>query len=289
MATQDEISYHYDVGSDFFEQFLDRNHRAYSCAVWDNTHSLEEAQTNKLARLAMYAGVKPGARVLDIGCGWGGMMSYAVDTLGARSASGITLSRDQYHFVKLLNRDDLEPLLTSWEDYAPDSPFESLVSIGAFEHFASLKDRFENQHRNVYQRFFEWCRSISTKNAFLGLQSIVTSRQPETREEINDTRYLLKNVFPGSALPSVSDIVAASKDTYEIIELKQIGLHYARTLSAWKIRLSKSEEVVKEKFGGDVYDHYIRYFDAAKRAFERGLVNLVQLSMAPRSAGRNFE
>ncbi|MGV2862722.1 class I SAM-dependent methyltransferase [Achromobacter sp. AGC39] len=289
MATKNDISYHYDAGSDFFLEFLDRTHRAYSCAVWNGARSLEEAQSAKLARLAGYAGVKEGSRLLDIGCGWGGMMKYAVDFLGARRASGITLSQDQYDFVKSLNRDEIDPILTSWEDFVTEERFDSLVSVGAFEHFASLEDRFNDRHRSVYRKFFEWCRSVSTDDAQLGLQTIVTSRSPKTLDEIRDTRYLLKHVFPGSALPTVSDILAGCQDKYEITEFKKIGFDYARTLNEWKRRLTRNESQIKAKFGADIYIHYVRYFDAAERAFQNGIVSLVQLTMAPTLRPRGLQ
>lgn len=289
MATKKDISYHYDAGSDFFEVFLDREHRAYSCAVWNGARSLEEAQSEKLARLAGYAGIKEGSRLLDIGCGWGGMMKYAVDFLGARQASGITLSQDQYNFVKSFNRHEIEPILTSWENFIPDERFDSLVSIGAFEHFASLQDRFDDSHRNVYRKFFDWCRSVSTDGALLGLQTIVTSRSPKTLDEIRDTRYLLKNVFPGSALPTVGDILAGCQDKYEIIEFKKIGFDYAKTLKEWKSRLIKGEILIKEKFGNEIYYHYSHYFDAAERAFQSEIVSLVQVAMIPTLRPRGLQ
>jgi cyclopropane-fatty-acyl-phospholipid synthase len=281
MATKADIAYHYDVDNDFYGLFLDRNHRAYSCAVWNGASSLEEAQQQKLARLSRFAGIEAGHAVLDIGCGWGGMLEYALDYAGAAKAKGVTLSEDQYRFVCQLGRPEIEVQLSSWRDYIPAEKFSALVSIGAFEHFASLEDRDAGRHREVYGEFFEWCRAVSNDQARLGLQTIVTSRGPENMNEVRDTRYLLERVFPGSVLPSVSDIQAGIQDRYEIVEARQIGLDYARTLAQWRLRLIQHRIEVENRYGTTLYEHYENYFLAAERSFRSGIVSLVQLSLSP--------
>jgi cyclopropane-fatty-acyl-phospholipid synthase len=288
MATKADIAYHYDVDNRFFELFLDRQHRAYSCAVWDGASSLEEAQQQKLARLSHFAGIGPGCSVLDIGCGWGGMLKYALDYFGAATVAGITLSEDQYRFVSELNHAQIDVRLSSWRDFAPPVPVDALVSIGAFEHFASLEDRDAGRHRRVYGEFFEWCRSTSTDRARLGLQTIVTLRMPENLREVRDTRYLLERVFPGSALPSIGDIQAGIQDRYEITEAKQIGLDYARTLAEWRSRLTRHRSEIEDRYGVELYAHYENYFLAAESSFRAGIVGLVQLSLNPARHALSF-
>jgi cyclopropane-fatty-acyl-phospholipid synthase len=281
MATKADIAYHYDVDNRFFGLFLDRQHRAYSCAVWDGAASLEEAQQKKLARQSRFAGIEPGCSVIDVGCGWGGMLRYAVEYAGAATATGITLSEDQYHFVSELKHAQIDVRLSSWRDFVSDVPADALVSIGAFEHFASLEDRDDGRHRKVYGDFFDWCRSASTNRARLGLQTIVTLRMPENLREARDTRYLLERVFPGSALPSVSDIQAGIQDRYEIAEARQIGLDYAHTLAEWRSRLTRHRAEIECGYGAELYAHYENYFRAAESSFRAGIVGLVQLSLNP--------
>src|SRR5579872_6557576 len=99
MATTDDIKFHYDVDNDFFKLFLDDKYRIYSCGVWEAADSLEDAQENKLKRIADFANIKKGNRVLDIGCGWGGMLDYCLDVRDAKNVMGITLSKAQYEYI----------------------------------------------------------------------------------------------------------------------------------------------------------------------------------------------
>lgn len=280
MASKQDIAFHYDVDNDFYSLFLDSTHQVYSCAVWEGATTLEQAQQNKLARLSNFSCIGAGDTVLDIGCGWGGMMKYAIDYAGAASATGVTLSEDQYRYVSDLNRPDIEVHLVAWQDFKPQKKFDALVSIGAFEHFASLEDRDNGRHRQVYTDFFDWCRAMSTSKGRLGLQTIVTSRAPENLQELRDTRYLLEHVFPGSALPTASDLQAGIQDQYEIVEARQIGLDYAKTLSQWRDRLNAHKNEIQGRYGEDLFAHYDRYFLAAERSFKSGVVNLLQLSLA---------
>lgn len=279
MATAQEIQSHYDVDSAFYALFLDRPRMVYSCGVWEGADDLERAQENKLGRMERFAGIKPGQRVLDIGCGWGGMLEYALERYQAAEASGLTLSRDQYGYIASKRIPRARVYLESWEDWEASSPFDAIVSIGAFEHFASLDDRKAGRERAVYRKFFETCARLSTRSARLGLQTIVTQNRPTTLQGVKDVRYLLENVFPGSALPNVSDIQAAITGIYEIEELRTIGMDYVRTLAEWNRRLRANMERILAGYGENIFRHYDQYFSAARSGFELGYTNLVQISL----------
>lgn len=115
----------------------------------------------------------------------------------------------------------------------------------------------------------------------MGLQSIVTARNPVTLQEARDARYLLDKVFPGSALPTEADIRAGSAGLYEAAEIRRIGKDYARTLACWRERLLEQREFATVQFGTEVVDHYLRYFEAAERSFDTGVTDLVQMSLRP--------
>lgn len=288
MATQADIAYHYDVANDFYAAFLDHDHRAYSCGVWKSAQTLEEAQTAKLDRLCRYAHVSSEDRILDVGCGWGGLLQHAISKFGATSAHGLTLSTDQYDYVRSSGRSSISVELCSWSDFNPNaSPYDSIVSIGSFEHFASMEDRRLQRHRVVYRRFFEWCQQVSTVDAYVGLQTIITSRTPANLAEIRDTRYLLERVFPGSALPCISDIQAATLDLYEISSTKRIGNDYARTLEHWDERLLTNRKAIVENYGTEVFEHYHTYFQSAIRGFQSGVIDLLQVSLKRVATGRS--
>ena len=288
MATQADIAYHYDVANDFYAAFLDDDYRAYSCGVWKSAQTLEEAQVAKLDRICRYGNVSPGHRILDVGCGWGGLMRRAISQFGATSAHGLTLSTDQYDYVRRNVEQPVTVELRSWQDFEPlGELYDAIVSVGAFEHFASMEDRRLQRHRDVYRGFFKWCRRLSTTNAYVGLQTIITARPPANITEVRDTRYLLERVFPGSALPSITDIQAAVLDLYEVSAAKRIGQDYARTIEHWDKRLLANRGSLVKNYGPEVVEHYRAYFHSAIRGFQSGVIDLLQVSLKPVVTGRN--
>jgi cyclopropane-fatty-acyl-phospholipid synthase len=280
MASKADIEHHYDVANDFFALFLDKKYRVYSCGVWKRAKDLEQAQEDKLDRLCRYANVSQGHQVIDVGCGWGGLMSRIIEKFPSAQVHGLTLSTQQFEHVNALRNPQLSVGLCAWQDFHPmERKFDSIISIGAFEHFASLEDHAASRHRDVYKAFFDWCQSVSTPDAQIGLQTIVINRAPNSISELRDSRYLLEKVFPGSALPSISDIQAAIIDKYEISAVRRIGLDYARTLIEWNNRLVLNEDKITERYGRTLFDHYRSYFDSAQRCFESGYVDLFQVSL----------
>jgi cyclopropane-fatty-acyl-phospholipid synthase len=280
MATKKDIEHHYDVDNEFFRLILDEKYRAYSCGVWKKAKSLEQAQEDKLDRLCRYANVAEGHHVIDVGCGWGGLMNFIVENYPNTHAMGLTLSTQQFNFVNggLTNNQQIK--LCSWQDYVPNErKFDSIISIGAFEHFASFEDHASSRQRDVYKDFFDWCLRVSTPDAQIGLQTIVISRAPKSISEVRDTRFLLDKVFPGSALPSISDIQASIIDKYEISAIRRIGLDYAQTLLEWKKNLEFYKHIICLNYGKALFDYYQVYFDSARRCFESEYIDLIQVSL----------
>lgn len=281
MASIEQVQYHYDVDNNFYSKFLDKKYMVYSCGVWKTATDLESAQVAKLNRILRYAGVRPNHRLLDVGCGWGGLMRHATETGKVKHAHGITVSRDQYDFVSRLHGEKFTIQLMPWESHTVERSerYDSIASIGAFEHFASLEDRSKNLHRAVYRKFFEWAHSVSTESACIGLQTIITKREPMSLGEVRDTRFLLENIFPGSALPTLSDIQASSADLYEFSECKTIGADYSRTLQCWKDRLQSHKDQIVETYGENLFQHYDKYFSCSINNFNAGVADLLQVSL----------
>jgi cyclopropane-fatty-acyl-phospholipid synthase len=107
----------------------------------------------------------------------------------------------------------------------------------------------------------------------------VTNRAPNSRESVRHVSFLARNVFPGSALPTVDDIRAAVDGLYDIRELKTIGLDHSRTLAQWDERLSAGRAELESRYGRALFEHFKRYFEAAKRQFDGGYVDLAQMSL----------
>lgn len=289
MATQVEIESHYDVDNDFFALFLDKKYRAYTCAVWDDADSLVRAQEAKFDRLCQFANVKPASKVLDVGCGWGGLMNYIADKYSGANVHGLTISSEQYAYVSENRSPNVTVDLCPWEKYkAPETKFDSIISVCAFEHFASLQDQMANKQRDIYKTFFDWCLSVSTDNAQIALQNIVITRLPSNISELRDTRFLLDHVFPGSALPTISDIQAAVVDKYEISSVCRIGMDYVRTLTEWRNNLEREKLTVFANYGESVYEHHLRYLETARRCFESGYTDLYQVSLRRAKSVRVF-
>jgi cyclopropane-fatty-acyl-phospholipid synthase len=281
LATSEDIQFHYDVDNTFYAMFLDREFRAYSCGVWDKAGTLAEAQRAKIDCICRFAALKQGARLLDIGCGWGGLMAHAISAFRARSAHGLTLSNDQLTHIAAEALPQVSAELQSWRDHRPQQPYDAITSVGAFEHFVSRAERMAGRQIKIYRDFFATCRRVSTATAHLGLQTIVTARNPATLQEARDARYLLDKVFPGSALPTEPDIHASTDGLYEAAEIRRIGKDYARTLACWRGRLLDQRELATAQFGAAIVNHYLRYFEAAERSFESGVTELVQMSLRP--------
>ena len=281
VETSEDIVCRADVDHDFYALILDRRYRARSAALWEGAASLEEAQHRKLARLAEFAGVRPGSTVLDIGCGWGAMLRYALDYAGAAAATGVTPSEQEYAYVAGLAQRQVDVQFVSWQEFAPAKRFDALVTIGAFEHFASAEDCSRGEQRRVYAEFFDWCRAVSNDGARLGLQTIVALREPETEQEVADMRCMVAHAFPDSALPRISDIQAGMQDRYEVRDAREAGEDYARTLAAWRARLAAEREEVESRYGEACHAGFARYFAAAERCFRAGVTGLMQLSLQP--------
>lgn len=279
MATQADIEEHYDVDNDFFALFLDEQYRVYTCGVWDKAQNLEQAQVDKFNRLCSYANIKAGYKVADVGCGWGGLMNYISENYSDTNLHGLTISTKQYNYVTSIKKPNVSVDLHPWQNYCHgDKKFDAIISVCAFEHFATFEDYAASLQRDIYKNFFDWCLSVSTQDAQIALQCIVITRPPNNLTELRDSRYLQK-VFPGSALPTISDIQAAVVDKYEISAASRIGLHYVRTLTEWKRRLENNKNVCIERYGQVLYDFYIGYFDAASRCFQSGYWDLYQVSL----------
>lgn len=280
MATQEDIEAHYDVDNDFFALFLDDKYRAYTCAVWKTASTLEQAQSDKYDRICRYANVQQAKNVIDVGCGWGGLMNLISQKYPSTTVHGLTISTEQYNHVNSIKNPNVTIDLCSWQDYkVPARKFDAITSVCAFEHFASVEDQKHSRQRDIYKNFFDWCLDISTPEAQVALQTIVVTRPPRNMTELTDTRYILEKVFPGSALASISDIQAAIVDKYEICAAKRIGMDYVRTVTEWDARLQKNKSLVLAKYSQELYDHYRTYFDAARRCLETGYADLYQVSL----------
>jgi cyclopropane-fatty-acyl-phospholipid synthase len=228
------VAHHYDLDGRLYSLFLDAD-KQYSCAYFETPDmSLDDAQLAKKRHLAAKLLIRRGARVLDIGSGWGGLGLYLAEMSGA-DVTGITLSTEQ---LGVANARAAEKNLTRsakflLEDYR-DIPgrFDRIVSVGMFEHVGV----------DFYETYFRRCAELLTDDGVMVLHSIGRSTGPDVTSP-----WVTKYIFPGGYIPAVSEVIPAiEKAGLLVCDIEILRLHYARTLQAWRERfMARREEAVR--------------------------------------------
>jgi cyclopropane-fatty-acyl-phospholipid synthase len=278
VSTQEQIKESYDVSNDFFRLFLDKR-MVYSCALFIGTDDLEQAQLNKLAWIADAARVTPGARVLDIGCGWGANLQFLVESRQAGNAVGITLSPAQYEQASRINDPRITAELVSYRDYEPAEPFDAVTSIGMFEHVATPDEARSGRSVEIYRDYFRRAWTWTKPGAWFGLQSVIGVRIPRDPRMLRDISFVTYSIFPGSITPRLEAVMAAVNPYWEVVELQTRREHYARTLQHWHTRFLRNEATIRHRWGDKRFDEYDRYLGIMIRAFTEGYGSLAQLAL----------
>src|SRR5881275_1986519 len=222
------VAHHYDLKDELYELFLDDD-KQYSCAYFtDPNNSLEQAQADKKAHIAAKLALVPGQRVLDIGCGWGGMALYLHKVAGV-DVLGITLSEHQLKIARERAAaagisDHVKFELIDYRHL--DDTFDRIVSVGMFEHVGA-------KH---YDEFFSKCRELLKPDGVMLLHTIGTLGQAASSPD----PFTDKWVFPGYHLPSLSQMSEASEKARLISsDVENLRLHYGLTLRRWLERATK--------------------------------------------------
>ena len=279
-ASAAAIESHYDLDNDFYALWLDRT-RTYSCALWaDEQDTLQTAQERKLDYLALEARASGAARVLDVGCGWGGMLRRLVDCHEVGSVVGLTLSRAQAGFIRDWSDRRYDVRVQNWMDHAPVEPYDAIVSIGAFEHFADYgmtrAERLES-----YRAFFHRCREWLPPGGRLAVQTNVKGNNVRLDPRMRrDFRFVIEHVFPESELPWLSEIFEASERRFEVLSMRNDPAHYARTCRAWLDNLVANSQGAASLVGSKAVADYERYLSGAAAAFDKQHIGLVRLVFA---------
>ena len=267
-TSQAEIRYHYNSGNDFYALWLD-SRMVYSAALFAaDGQSLEEAQVEKLRFHAEAAGARPGARILDVGCGWGAMLRHLVEERDVGEAVGLTLSPAQKQRFKEGPADPrARMVLSNWQDYHDAQPFDGIVSIGAFEHFGR-HDHSREERLAVYAQFFDFCRRRIGRGGKLSLQTIAYGRIRKL------TPFLRERIWRESELPTASEVLETASRWFEVERLVNHRQHYARTLREWESRLSGARAQAEDLVGPEKVADYLRYLDEAASGFDNGAIQL---------------
>jgi len=269
---REAIQYHYDVSNDFYALFLDRN-MVYSCAYYQNdSDDLETAQNQKLDHILNKLRLKPGDRFLDIGCGWGALITRAAQKYGA-IATGITLSQNQFDGAReQIRRAGLEGqcrvLLCDYRDLNEPDTYDKIASVGMFEHVGlkNLPVYFEAVHRLL-------------KDDGLVLNHGITSSDIESRWiGMGAGEFIDRYVFPDGELPHVSlALKEMASAGLEVLDVESLRRHYARTCEAWSNNLESHRDEAMRIAGERRYRIWQIYLAGCAYGFSNGWMNLYQV------------
>ena len=270
------ISYHYDVSNHFYEMVLGPS-MTYTCACYPSADStLEEAQDHKYDLVARKLGLAPGMRLLDVGCGWGGMVRHAVRHYGV-SAIGVTLSREQAAWAT--RRIEAEGLAGKAEvrhqDYreVTERDFDAVSSIGLIEHIG-VKN---------YEAYFAFLRGKLRPGGRLLNHGIT---RPDNRHPGLERRgFIGRYVFPDGELTGSGDIVRAIEDAgLEVQHHENLRVHYAKTLERWCVNLAEHWDEAVADAGLPIAKVWGLYMAGSRLGFERNSIQLHQV-LATRNTG----
>lgn len=252
------VAHHYDLSDRLYDLFLDAD-RQYSCAYFtDPANSLEQAQLDKKAHIAAKLHLKPGLRVLDIGCGWGGMALY-LNRVADVDVLGITLSENQLEVARSRAREAGVTDRVKFEliDYrAVTGSFDRIVSVGMFEHVGTPH----------YDAYFGKCRALLAEDGVMLLHTIGRLGEPGRTDA-----FTLKYIFPGGYNPALSEIIAASEKSRMIAsDVETLRLHYAHTLNLWYDRTVAARDALVELYDERFFRLWTFYLAGARAAFIHG-------------------
>lgn len=275
-ASAAAIQQHYDLGNDFYALWLDE-HRIYSCALWSPGDSLEQAQLAKLDYLISGCRASGARRVLDVGCGWGALLRRLVEVYGVDEAVGLTLSAAQYEHISTRSDSGVQARLENWIDHTPEDPYDAIISIGAFEHFAEY-GMSRTQRLDAYRAFFSACRDWLPAGGRLALQTIVKGNNTTmTRQTVRDLLFIIDRIFTESELPWLSEIFEASERLFDVVTVTNDAEHYARTCSVWRARLDQRLTEARDLVGDEAVADYQRYLSASSSAFAERHIGLARI------------
>ncbi len=271
-ATRDReaIAYHYNRPNEFYQLFLD-SRMVYSCGYFHNsTDSLEMAQEQKLDYICRKLRLQPGEHLLDIGCGWGGLLMYAAERYHVR-ATGVTLSENQAVYAReVIKQKGLEAnctvLLQDYRDIqAPKEKFDKIVSVGMFEHVGS----------DMLQNYFETVKNLLKPGGVFLNHGIARNY---ATPPIQDNDFISYYVFPDGELLTLSETIkAAEASGFEARDVENLREHYALTLSRWVAALEANADSARTITDDFTYRIWRLYMAASMYSFQIGDNNLFQI------------
>jgi len=260
----DNIAHHYDLGNEFYKLYLDES-MTYSCAYFrSNEDTLEQAQQQKYEHICRKLQLKEGETIIDVGCGWGGMLLYAACHFGVKGV-GCTLSRNQAEYAKeRVAQEGLHKNITIlFEDYRNmKGQFDKFVSIGMFEHVGKA----------FISSFIDKTKSL-LKPKGIGLLHTI-GKESDTPED----PWTMKYIFPGGYLPILDHVVHIMGEKGLVpVDIENLRLHYAKTLDEWAKRFEANAMKIERMFDAGLVRMWRMYLNGSSAAFRWGNIRLYQI------------
>jgi cyclopropane-fatty-acyl-phospholipid synthase len=259
---------HYDIGNSFFQAMLGKR-MVYSCGYWREAADLDSAQAAKLDLICRKLDLRPGMRVLDIGCGWGEALKFAAERHGVHGV-GVTVSEEQAQFARELCAG--LPVEIRVQDYREvgkgdgGERFDRIWSIGMFEH-VGVKN---------YRAYFETVRRCLAADGLTLLHTIGGNLSTNHTDP-----WIAKYIFPNSMIPSAQQLAAASEGLFVIEDWHNFGADYDRTLMAWRANFDAAWPSLRERYGERFQRMWRFYLAASAATFRSRRDQLWQVVLSP--------
>jgi cyclopropane-fatty-acyl-phospholipid synthase len=252
---------HYDLGNDLYRAMLDKRLN-YTCGYWRDAATLDEAQEAKLELVCKKIGLKPGMRVLELGCGWGSFAQYAAERYDAQ-VLGVTVSKEQVALGMELCRG--LPVELRLQDYRQvEGTYDAVISIGVMEHVGYKNYR-------TYMQVTDRC----LKEGGIAFVHTIGGNRSATAAEPWTNKY----IFPNGMLPSIAQLGAAMEGRFIMEDWHNFGPHYDRTLMAWHANFEAAWPELKDRYGERFYRMWRYYLLSAAGAFRSRSNQLWQIVM----------
>lgn len=253
---------HYDAGNDLFERMLDQR-MVYSCGYWKEASDLDAAQEAKLDLICRKLELEPGMRLLDVGCGWGGLVGYAAERYGVE-AVGVTVSKEQVTLAR--ERCAGLPVDIRLADYREvNEPFDRIASVGMVEHVG---------WRN-YRTFMATVRHCLKPGGLFLLHTIGSNRSVHVTDP-----WIGKYIFPNSHLPSLAQLTRAADGLFRVEDLHSFGPDYDKTLMAWHANFERGWPDIAERYNKRFYRMWRYYLLSCAAAFRIRRIQLWQILLS---------
>lgn len=250
---------HYDLGDDLFALMLDKR-MIYSCAYWKNAKNLDQAQEHKLDLICKKLYLNPGMKVLDIGCGWGGLAQYMAQKYGV-NVVGVTISKEQAKCAQERCKGcDVEIRLQDYRDL--NETFDRIVSVGMFEHVG---------YKN-YQIFIDMCHKLLKDDGLMLLHTIGSNQSYSNGDD-----WINKYIFTNGMLPSICQIAKTLEGKFVMEDWHNFGADYDKTLMAWHENFIKGWPQIQAKYGDRFYRMWNYYLLSCAGLFRARSIQLWQI------------